>query len=82
MAVLVPDFSLAAPPQLSDGSIVRLPAFGGDISQIDFEWPTQFDVDMTFPKDKIPSLSKIEHWNTGTKVGAISAIKFTLSNGI
>ena len=37
---------------------------------------------MTFPKDKIPSLSKIEHWNTGTKVGVISAMKLTLSNGI
>ena len=39
-------------------------------------------MDMTFPKDKIPSLSKIEHWNTGTKVGALSAVKVTLSNGI
>ena len=37
---------------------------------------------MTFPKDQIPSLSKIEHWNTGTKVGVLSAMKFTLSNGI
>ena len=80
--MLVPGFVLTGPPKLTDGELVKLGAFGGDIDQIDFEWPSQFDVDMTFPKDKIPSLAKIEHWNTGTKVGVLSAMKITLSNGI
>ena len=82
MTLLVPGFVLTGPPQVTDGQLVKLGTFGNDVDQVDFEWPTQLDLDMTFPKDKIPSLAKLEHWNTGTKVGILSAVKFTLSNGV
>ena len=82
MTLLVPNFTLSGPPKITDGQLVKLPGCYGEVDQIDFEWPTKLDYDMTFPKDKIPSLCKLEHWNTGTKVGALSAIKFTLSNGV
>ena len=82
MTLLVPGFVLTGPPKLTDGALAKLGTFGNDVDQVDFEWPTQLDLDMTFPQDKIPSLTKLEHWNTGTKVGVLSAVKFTLSNGI